>query len=148
MRDKVDAVLDRDLIYNVGETGVNLSKFYKWSEMNFSKLAFSSSSEKKLSDADKQKKLRDHDETFINRDPDFSCDIAAACSVNPEQRFSIADWDPSKDELKLAEFIRSRKKIDKFYKINATLFAPVIFIILNMMSLKYLIIYGQTFKSI
>ena len=131
-REKRDADCDRDLAFATGAHGPNLSNFYKWADQNISKTTFSSTCDITLTTAQKQAKLKIHDETFINRDSDFSCGMTEACDSIPDRRFSLADWDYRNDSCKLLEFIKSRKKIDSFYKVHASDFVQPISILLRM----------------
>ena len=133
--DKRNAEMDRDLKYCNDPFGVNLTKFYKWSDTCFSKRAFKNKIDKQISQKEKEERLLKHDETFINRDPNFVCNMENMVDTPFDRKFTIDNWDPKNDEDKLGEFIRSRKKVDRFYKEHAKSFAKPLFLILQLISL-------------
>ena len=134
IRDKMRADCDRDMQYNTTEFGVNLTKFYKWSGANISKLAFGDKCEPRLNEKEKKERLLAHDETFINRDPAFRCDMDRASKAVPNRTIDISEWDPDEGSKCLTEFISSRKKIDVFYKLHASLFEKPIYNVLKMIT--------------
>jgi hypothetical protein len=132
--EKRDADCDRDLKYNDGRHGsVQTRSFYRWCDKFASnKSSYRTEPIKLLSDSENSKKLKDHDSTFISEDPKFKCTMSDMTNIESERRFSISDWDPDENPNKLIDFIRSRPKIDPFYKINAAVIAKPLFRLLQL----------------
>jgi len=136
MADKRDADCDRDMKHNMGDQqngGKRMSNFYKWCDRFVSnKGSYLKKPLQKLSKQKQQQKLIEHDKTFVNDDPQFECNMLEMCSINADRNFTLESWRPSKKNTKLADFIRSRPKIDPFYKINADVIAIPIFLLLHV----------------
>jgi hypothetical protein len=131
--EKRDADCDRDLKYNQGRHGSVQSKnFYRWCDKFASnKNSYKIQPSTILTKHEKCKKLEAHDLTFIDPDPDFKCKMNDMLSVTSERRFNLKEWDPAEDSEKLVNFIRSRPKIDPFYKIHAEIISKPLFLLLN-----------------
>jgi len=53
---------------------------------------FSSSCKSNMSDDEKEKKLKDNDETFINREENFTDDNDDFMQINPERVYTLKGW--------------------------------------------------------
>ena len=57
-----------------------------------------------------------------------------ASKAVPNRTIDISEWDPDEGSKCLTEFISSRKKIDVFYKLHASLFEKPIYNVLKMIT--------------
>ena len=132
--EKRDADCDRDLKYNSGNHGsVQTKNFYKWCDKFASnKNSYRMEPIKVLSDSEKNEKLMAHDLTFVNDNLNFKCNMSEMINVEGDRRFTISDWDPATNSEKLVTFIRSRPKIDPFYKVHAEIIAKPLFRLLQL----------------
>ena len=136
MAEKRDADCDRDMKYNKGSCihgGRNMGNFYRWCDRFVSnKKSYLSRNHDVLTKKEKEQKLAEHDDTFISKDPNFTCDMEKMLSQQPDRHFSLDSWKPGDKNSKLADFIRSRSKIDKFFKVNADIIATPLFNLLKL----------------
>ena len=137
IQNKLDADCDRDLEFALNSPNADQRKFRKWADQTMSKFTFKNKCESKISPTDRLERLRKHDETFVNNDPNFVCKMSEMAAMPHTRRFSIDQWDPElpecDDDHDMLEFIKSRKKIDSFYKIHAEYFAEPLFVLLKLM---------------
>ena len=135
MADKRDADCDRDLKHNKGDNchgGKNMGNFYRWCDRFVSNRgSYLTKTHSKLTDLEKAEKLAAHDKTFISDNPNFNCRMEEMLDTIPDRQFSLDEWKPSEKNTKLVDFIKSRSKIDKFYRINAEIIAAPLFILLK-----------------
>ena len=132
--EKRDADCDRDLKYNDGRHGgVRTKNFYKWCDKFVSnKNSYLEKPIVDLTEEEKQDRLEKHDATFINSDPNFKCKMSEMLDITPDRSFSLEAWNPKQNPGKLEEFIKSRPKIDPFYKIHAAHIASPLYRLLDM----------------
>ena len=73
--------------------------------------------------------------------------MASSFGFDGDRTFSVDRWDPAENEEALMNFIKSRTKIDPFFKQHAEIIATPIFILLKMIALNnyYPKKMGQTF---
>ena len=133
MAEKRDADCDLDLKHNNGEHGaVKIRNFYRWCDKFVNnKSSYMKNCSTVLTQAQKIDKLKTHDATFVSKDPDFHCEMAQKLNIIPDRTFDLSSWRPSKSNDKLAKFIKSRRKIDKFFKVHAEIIAEPLYMLLH-----------------
>ena len=134
MAEKRDADCDLDLKHNKSSYyGPFMGNFYKWCDKYVSnKGSYLSKTHSLLTDEEKMEKLKAHDKTFMSNDPNFKCEMESMLGIQADRTFCLDSWKPSKHNSKLADFIKSRSKVDVFFKINADIIAPSLFILLKL----------------
>ena len=96
--------------------------------------AFTTSCKANVSEEEKSEKLDKNDETFINRDEGFNDDVDEFLNITPDRKFTVAGWQPTREEHFIADALKTIKinKSDYFYKVYSHTLEMPIFIVLRL----------------
>ena len=94
---------------------------YNWTKKLLSRDGFLKQMRVEKSKEEIESAMVASDLTFTNNDPDYNHRVLDFRTVTPQRKFSVDCWNPSSNEKDyLAEYIEKKRKIDPFYKCNAS----------------------------